>query len=162
VAPQASLSPVNSSSEASASGIESSSPPHGAGTANNDPLRLRRLAWRDLVDGASLWDLWGRLCWNEVRRRYRRTLLGPMWVTVSLGIFSLVLSFVWSAIFKLNVREYLPFLLSGLIPWMMIASSVGESCTSLLGAEAIMKSRQFPYSILVHVVVARNAVIFAH
>jgi len=85
-----------------------------------------------------------------------------MWVTVSLGIFSLVLSFVWSAIFKLNVREYLPFLLSGLIPWMMIASSVGESCTSLLGAEAIMKSRQFPYSILVHVVVARNAVIFAH
>lgn len=119
-------------------------------------------ARRDLIDGLMLWELWGRLCWNEVKRRYRRTLLGPMWVTVSLGLFALVLSLVWSALWKINVAEYLPYLLSGLIPWVLIASSLGEACAAFIAGEAIMKSRQFPYSTLVYVVVARNTVMFGH
>jgi len=85
-----------------------------------------------------------------------------MWVAVSLGVFSLVLSLVWAALWKQNVREFLPYLLSGLIPWMMIASSIGESTTTFMSAESQMKSRQFPYSMLIHVVLGRNIVVFAH
>lgn len=127
-----------------------------------DSVNLRRLAWRDLADGIRLWDIWGRLCINEVKRRYRRTLLGPMWVSVSLGIFAIVLAFVWSTLFKQNIPEYLPYLLSGLLPWMMFSSCIGEACSAFIAAEATMKSRQFPYSTLIHAVVARNAVIFGH
>jgi ABC-type polysaccharide/polyol phosphate export permease len=120
------------------------------------------IALSDVVNGLALWELWGRMCWSEVRRRYRRTMLGPMWVALSLGIFALVLSLVWSAIFKIDVHEYLPFLLSGMLPWLLISNSVGESCTTFLGAEPLMKSRQFPYTVLINVVVARNVIIFGH
>ena len=117
---------------------------------------------KDFIDGLKLWNLWGRLCFNEVKRRYRRTLLGPMWVAISLGIFALVLSVVWAALWKQNVREYLPYLLSGLIPWMMIASSIGESTSTFMSAEALLKSRQFPYTMLMHVVIGRNVIVFGH
>jgi ABC-type polysaccharide/polyol phosphate export permease len=123
---------------------------------------LSRAALRDLVEGLGRWEIWTRLSWNEVKRRYRRTLLGPMWVSVSLGIFALVLSVIWAALWRQNVREYLPFLLSGLIPWTMIAGSLGEACGAFISSEAIMKSRQFPYTTLIHVVVARNAIVFGH
>lgn len=123
---------------------------------SNDP------ALNDLIGGILSWEIWGRLCLNEVNRRYRRTLLGPMWVAVSLGVFSLVLSLVWAALWRQNVREYLPYLLSGLIPWMMIASSIGESTSTFMSAESLMKSRQFSYSMLIHVVLGRNIIVFGH
>ena len=121
-----------------------------------------KAALRDLFEGLMLWELWGRLCWNEIRRRYRRTAIGPMWVSISLGVFALVLSVVWSALFNLNVREYLPFLLSGMLPWTMLAGCLSEASFTFVTAESMMKSRQFPYTMLIHVVVARNLIIFGH
>ena len=119
-------------------------------------------ALNDLIGGLMSWEIWGRLCINEVNRRYRRTLFGPLWVAVSLGVFSIILSFVWAALWKQNVRDYLPYLLSGLIPWMMIASSIGESTSTLMSAESLMKSRQFSYTMLIHVVLGRNIIVFGH
>ena len=121
----------------------------------------RRANW-DFVAGLRLWELWSRLSVNEVRRRYKRTLLGPMWVTASLLVFATVMSFVWASLWKQNVVDFLPFLLSGLIPWTMISAAIGESTSVFLGGEGLMKSRQFPYSILVYGVLARNVIIFGH
>src|SRR5262249_46994104 len=118
-------------------------------------------AW-DLVNGLRRHEIWVRQSVNEVRRRYRRTLLGPMWVTVSLVIFATVLSFVWSGLFQQDQRAFLPFLLSGLMPWTMIAASIGEGTGAFLAGEGLMKSRQFPYTLLTNIVLARNVVIFGH
>ena len=35
------------------------------------------LAIRDLVSGVLNWRMWGRLGWQETKRRYRRTVIGP-------------------------------------------------------------------------------------
>jgi ABC-type polysaccharide/polyol phosphate export permease len=127
-----------------------------------DRSRLAHAARRDLVDGLMMWEMWGRMSWLEVKRRYRRTLLGPMWVAASLGIFAIVLSLVWASLFKQNVREYLPFMLSGLIPWILIAGCVSEACSAFISGEPLMKSRRFPYSVLLHVILARHTTVFAH
>jgi len=126
--------------------------------------RRKFAAWAlwDLVEGLRLWEMWGRQSWNEVRRRYKRTMLGPMWVTVSLIIFAVVLSFVWAALWKMKIADFLPFLLSGLLPWTMISSAIGESCVAFIANETLMRSRQFPYSTLVYIVLTRNVVIFGH
>jgi ABC-type polysaccharide/polyol phosphate export permease len=126
--------------------------------------RRKFAAWAlwDFVEGLRLRKMWARQSWNEVQRRYKRTMLGPLWVTVSLILFAVVLSFVWAGLWKMQVREFLPFLLSGFIPWTMISGAIGESCAAFIHNEALMKSRQFPYSTLVYVVLARNVVIFGH
>lgn len=136
-------------------------PPH-VDPGLDERRQFARWARWDIVAGLGLWNMWSRQSSNEVRRRYRRTVLGPMWVTVSLLIFAVAMSVIWSTLFKQNVVEFLPFLLSGLLSWGLISGSIGESCTAFLGGEALMKSRQFPYSSLIFVVLARNTVILGH
>jgi lipopolysaccharide transport system permease protein len=73
-----------------------------------------------------------------------------------------VLSFVWAGLWKMQISDFLPFLLSGFLPWIMISTAISESCVAFIANESLMRSRQFPYSTLVYVVLARNVVIFGH
>jgi ABC-type polysaccharide/polyol phosphate export permease len=136
-------------------------PPYRNGIEDEKRMRAQWALW-DFVEGARLWSMWWRQSSNEVRRRYKRTLLGPAWVTVSLLIFAIVLSFVWAGLFKMQVTEFLPFLLSGLLAWTLVSSCIGEACMVFVAGEALMKARQFPYTSLLYGAVARNAVIFGH
>jgi ABC-type polysaccharide/polyol phosphate export permease len=129
--------------------------------ADDAAQRARRVKW-DIVQGLQLWELWTGLSLNEMRRRYKRTLLGPAWMTVSLLIFAFVMSIVWAGLWNQKVTEFLPFLLSGLIPWTMISAVIGESTGVFLGGESLIKNQQFPYSVLSYGVVARNVLILAH
>jgi lipopolysaccharide transport system permease protein len=50
----------------------------------------RRSAWtlaaRDLHTGLTSIHVWPLLAWYEIRQRYRRSALGPFWLTISTGI----------------------------------------------------------------------------
>lgn len=129
---------------------------------SNSGNQVNRGARWDLIQGLLLWKMWSRLSINEVRRRYKRTLLGPAWVTISLLIFASAMSVIWAGLWKQNVSEFLPFLLSGLIPWTMVSGVIGESCTVFLGGEGLVKNQQFPYSVLIYSGLTRNLVIFTH
>jgi ABC-type polysaccharide/polyol phosphate export permease len=137
-------------------------PPPYAGRDEDEGRMLARWALWDIVEGLRLRDMWLRQAWNEIRRRYKRTLLGPMWVTVSLVIFALMLSFVWSGLFNQQVTQFLPFLLSGLLPWTLISVCIAEGCMGLAAGEGLMKSRQFPYTTLIYGLLARNVILFGH
>ena len=40
----------------------------------------------DVVQGARACYLWGMLGWQDIRRRSRRSVLGPFWLTISMGV----------------------------------------------------------------------------
>src|SRR5258708_19683242 len=69
----------------------------------------------DIVGGAIHWRMWGRLGWQEVKRRYRRTVIGPFWTTLSLAIFILSLGVVYSQLWHQPLETYLPFVSLGMI-----------------------------------------------
>src|SRR5262249_38737365 len=123
--------------------VDRSLPPQPAAARaaeGNGQREFSRIALWDLLEGLRLWKMWLRQSSNEARRRYKRTALGPMWVTVSLLVFALVLSFVWAGLWKMKVSEFLPFLLSGLLPWTLISSAIGEGCLSFAAGEALTKA----------------------
>jgi ABC-type polysaccharide/polyol phosphate export permease len=128
----------------------------------NSKKELSLLAGWDLIEGFRLHEIWLRSSLNEISRRYRRTLLGPAWVTISLLIFASALSLVWAGLWNQKVSEFLPYLLSGLIPWTMMATSITESCATFLAGENLIKNRMFPYSILIYNVLTRNTIILSH
>ncbi|MCA9471196.1 MAG: ABC transporter permease [Nitrospirales bacterium] len=117
---------------------------------------------RDLVVGVLDWRMWGRLGWLEIKRRYRRTLIGPFWTTLSLGIFIMALGIVWAHLWKQEPKVYLPFLCSGFLVWVMVSSIMTEGAAVFFAAEGIIKQLRFPYSILVCSVVWRNVLVFFH
>ena len=116
----------------------------------------------DLVEGAWAWQVWSRLGWQEIRRRYRRTAIGPFWTTLSLGGFIGVLGFIWAGLWGQDPKTYLPFLCAGMISWNLIQSNVHDGCTVFVVGETFIKQLRFPYSMLAWSLVWRNVILFAH
>ena len=119
-------------------------------------------AWLDLSRGLANWRLWGRLGWQEIKRRYRRTVIGPFWTSISLAVLVLTLGSLGAGLWGEAANQYLPYLCSGLLVWLMIATMLIEGCNTYVTADAVIKQLRFDYSVLIFALVWRNLVVFGH
>jgi ABC-type polysaccharide/polyol phosphate export permease len=107
-------------------------------------------------------DIWGRLGWREIKRRYRRTVFGPFWTTLSLAIFVVTLGLVWASLWNQDPKAYLPFLTSGVLCWTFFSTICIEGCTGVVGYEGLIKQLRVSYTLLACIIVWRNLIVFAH
>ena len=130
---------------------------------SNAVLRpLTSTGWQDLVVGLAKIELWGRLGWLDVKRRYRRTTIGPFWNSVTLAMYVISVGFVGSALSQQSLRDYLPFLASGMVVWMFVSTIISESCGLLVAGHPLFRNIRFEYSILAYALVWRNFIVFLH
>ncbi|ABE63555.1 ABC-2 protein [Nitrobacter hamburgensis X14] len=120
------------------------------------------VAVTDIVSGALLWRLWARLGWNDILQRYRRSLLGPLWLTASMAIMVVALGILYAKLFKTPVDNLLPFLCVGFLVWTLIASFLVEAGTLFTGSESYIKQIRLPYSVYVYRSCWSKLIIFAH
>lgn len=116
----------------------------------------------DIIKGIYSFRIWGTLGWHDIKQRYRRSVLGPFWFTLSTVIMVGVLGALYSSILNQEISNYLPFLAAGLVVWQFISSSVLEGCTVFIAANALIKQIDLPLSIHVCRVVWRNFIILLH
>src|SRR5712691_1836695 len=102
---------------------------------------------RELVAGIQSWSLWTMLGWDDIRLRYRRSVIGPFWITLSMGSFILLLGVIYSRIFNMEIRTYLPFLTAGFLVWGFISAGANEGCGAFQEGGQIMKQIRLPYSL---------------
>jgi lipopolysaccharide transport system permease protein len=130
------------------------------------PFQLPESRWsravRDVVDGAAGWELWGTLGWHDIRQRYRRSLIGPFWLTLSMGIMVGTLGVLYSGLFRQPIRDYMPHLALGFIVWGLISSLILESGTAFVTAQAVIRQVRSPLSVHVFRTIWRNLIIFGH
>jgi ABC-type polysaccharide/polyol phosphate export permease len=126
------------------------------------PTLLVTTAGQDLVRGLAQWPLYGRLGWSDVKRRYRRTVLGPFWGAVNLALMVAALSGVGVGLWNQSAATYVPFLTSGLVVWVLISTMVTESTTVLVYGKNFVRQLRFDYSILVYALIWRNLITFLH
>jgi ABC-type polysaccharide/polyol phosphate export permease len=120
------------------------------------------IALIDVVAGMLAFDIWGRLGWRDIKRRYRRTTFGPFWTTVSLGIFVTVLGLVWSNLWHMDPRTYLPYLTSGMLCWVFFSAICTESCLGIVQQQGLLKQLRISYTLLACASVWRNVIVFVH
>ena len=116
----------------------------------------------DIREGLRVTHVWGALGWHDIRQRYRRSVIGPFWFTLSTAILVSVLGFLYSTLFRQEISDYLPFLATGLIVWQYIASMANESCTVFIEAGYLIKQIRMPLTIHVARIVWRNFIILIH
>lgn len=110
----------------------------------------------------SEWVQWARLGWFDIQSRYRRTTFGPLWIVLITALTVASIGFVYGALFKLPIREFLPFVAIGIVTWNWISSSLLEAGTAFTAYKSIMLNQLLhPTSVVVRVVV-RNLVILLH
>ena len=90
--------------------------------ANDRPrvpgVRGLRDLWQGWRDYRELWLTVGLF---DIRKRYRRSVLGPFWITISLGAFILGLGFIYSPLVGGGTASFLPFVAFGFIAWQFIS-----------------------------------------
>jgi len=116
----------------------------------------------DILNGILSFRVWGTLGWHDIKQRYRRSVLGPLWFTLSTAIMACVLGALYSTILNQPVSQYLPFLAAGLVVWQFISASVLEGCTVFIVSGALIKQINLPLTIHVCRVVWRNFIILLH
>lgn len=135
---------------------------HATGIPRAARRSFNALAFRDVIDGVRLWPLWGRLGWNDILQRYRRSLLGPFWLTASMAIMVVTLGVLYAKLFKTDIRDFMPFLCIGLLVWNYVSSVLAEAGTLFTGSESYIKQIRLPYSLYAFRFVWSRIIIFAH
>lgn len=125
------------------------------------PQRQQR-ARDDLALGLKRWRLAWALARTDITHRYRGSVLGPLWLTISTAVMLVALGFLYAKLFQMDVRVYLPWLAVSLIIWTMMSQSISDACTTITSAESVVRQMPLPYSVHALRTVFRNAVVAAH
>lgn len=128
------------------------------------PHLVERIAFglSDLWQGARQWPLWTMLAWTDIRQRYRRSVLGPFWITISMALFIVLLGGIYSRLFNMDIAVYLPYVAIGLIVWGFISGTTIESSNSFIDNAGLIKQIRLAYSIYVLRTVWRAFIILLH
>ncbi|MCW2516357.1 MAG: sugar transporter permease [Mycobacterium sp.] len=119
-------------------------------------------AWADLASGFGKRELWLHLGWQDIKQRYRRSVLGPIWITIATGTMAVALGGLYSTLFHLPLAEHLPYVTLGLIIWNLINASILEGADVFVANEGLIKQLPTPLSVHVYRLVWRQIILFAH
>jgi lipopolysaccharide transport system permease protein len=144
-----------------ASQTSSSSHPGGPDVGDAVECPIQDPTWH--VDGANpppalnLRELWAYrellffLTARDLKLRYKQTLLGAGWAVaqplVQMGVMTLVLGYIAGLRHKTEV-PYAVLTFTGLVPWQLFASSLGNASNSLVGNERLVTKVYFPRLII--------------
>ena len=124
-------------------------------------MRLKA-AIHDIKKGALQYRAWFYLGWVEVKQRYRRSVIGPWWISLSMLIFILAMGIVFSRLFQQNLNEYIPFFTAGFLFWSFISSSVLEAAEIFKSNGAFIKQIHLPFNLYVFKHLVRQIIILLH
>ena len=120
-----------------------------------------RTTIRDVVRSATLWQIWTRLGVQDVRLKFRRSVLGPGWVFANLAVLVISIGFIYANLLGQDPREFIPYLTIGLITWSYLTSSIVDGGNAFLNSEGYIKQISLPiYVYIFRVFVSINLTAF--
>ena len=97
-----------------------------------------------------IWNLryfWVHLALSDLRARWRRSFFGAMWSIIQPLTFTLMISFIFSRLFNTELKTYIPYILSGIVIWDFISSSLTTGTLAFVQADAYIKQCKRPLAI---------------
>ena len=124
--------------------------------ANHLPAEAMTDLWRGLMS----YEIWTRFAFHEIRQRFRRSILGPFWLTLSMGIMVGALGLVFGTLFQQNIGDTLPYIATGLIFWGLLTSCINDGTTVFVGSANYIRNLPLPVSLHVFQMLCRNLIIW--
>jgi ABC-2 type transport system permease protein len=93
----------------------------------------------------------GHLLWSLVHRdltiRYRRSVLGFFWTMLHPLLLTIILTVVFSSVFRFSLPHYEIYVLTGLLPWNFFSQTTSVSMAGMAWNGPLMKRVRVPKSI---------------
>ena len=107
-------------------------------------------------------NLWLTLGYLDIIQTYRRSFLGPIWITISMAIQTITITLVYGAIFGLSTREYGAYIVCGMIMWTWIAAMLTEMGSAFQVYAGYIKTKNIEKDVLVWSMAYKHFIIFLH
>ncbi|MFD7652370.1 ABC transporter permease [Actinosynnema sp. NPDC059797] len=119
-------------------------------------------AFGDVRDAWRQRELWAHLGWQDIKQRYRRSVIGPLWITISMGTTALALGLLYSQLFDQDLPTFLPYVTAGFVIWHFIVGVVTEGTEVFIANEGLIKHLPAPVTVHVLRMVWRQVLFFLH
>ncbi len=121
------------------------------------------LAFNDFKNGIKNYRIWWAFAWLETKQRYRRSIIGPWWISLSMLIFIVAMGMVYSRLFKESLATYIPFFTAGFLFWTFISNCIIESTEHVFKQNRqFIKQMNLPYSLYVLKHLTRHTIYLTH
>ncbi|MDB5453078.1 MAG: ATP-transporter permease [Caulobacteraceae bacterium] len=120
------------------------------------------MALRDLRSSFERRGLAWSLAWHDVVSRYRGSILGPFWITLSMGLMVLGIGVLYARLFHIPVSEFLPFVAIGIVFFGIMTGMINEGCDTFVQAAGMLSQTSLPMFTFVWRTVIRNLINLAH
>lgn len=108
------------------------------------------------------WSVWFILGNQDIKLRYRRSAIGPLWITLSMAVTVYTMGFLYGHLLKIKLDYYFPYLAAGVIGWSFISSLIIDCSNSFIESENYIKNQETYFMLFVMRLVFRNFIIFLH
>jgi len=98
----------------------------------------------EVYQAALLWNIWVRLGIQDVRLRFRRSVLGMGWISLNLAIMILAFGLIYGNLLGQDFSEFIPYLTVGLVLWGYLTNAIVEGGQAFLIAEGYIKQIDLP------------------
>jgi ABC-type polysaccharide/polyol phosphate export permease len=116
----------------------------------------------DIVQALHCTRIIAFMAFSDVKARYKRSVLGPLWLTLGTAGGSAGLGFIWSELFHMDVAVFVPTLTAGLILWQFISGIIMESTVLFSRQAAIIRNLNLPLAIHPVQLLLRHLINLAH
>ncbi|WP_229676071.1 galactan export ABC transporter permease subunit Wzm/RfbD [Hoyosella rhizosphaerae] len=116
----------------------------------------------DLRTGLSQRELWWQLGWQDIKQRYRRSVIGPFWITIATGVQAVAMGLLYSVLLEVELRSFLPHVTVGLIVWAMIQGAIIDGAEVFIKNEGLIKFLPSALSVHVYRLTWRLVLFFGH
>ena len=121
-----------------------------------------QMALRDLRNSFGRIGLAWSLAWHDIGARYRGSILGPFWITLSMGLMVLGIGFVYANLFHVDINTFLPYVALGIVFFGVITGTINEGCDTFVQAAGMLSQTSLPMFTFVWRTVFRNVINLAH
>ena len=116
----------------------------------------------DIVRAAKAWRAWLLLAWFQVKHSYRGSILGPFWITITMGVFVFGVGILYSQVFGADPSGYVPWLASGFVVWNLISGMINEGANVYAGSAGFSTEMRLPYTFFSLQLGAKHLITFLH
>lgn len=100
--------------------------------------------------------------WFDVVQSYRRSLLGPMWITLNTAIFSAAMTVVYGALFGIPTRQYSAYIISGMIAWTWVSSMLIDVGNTFINYSSYIKSTVIDKAQMIWATAFKHVIVLLH
>ena len=116
----------------------------------------------DIRAGLQRWPVWWTLTWHTIRSQYRRTYLGPWWITLQMVIFVAGLSLLFGILLQQDLKTFVPYVTLGFVAFNWMTGMLQMGASSIVNNGASIKTAPGPLSIYALKSFASNTIQFGH